>query len=84
MVFVYKYELCVHCYISEIFSVENLNYQVHLGMFTDEQHDVVMETLIYLFCKRHHNVRELFYHDSVNTLRPCGDMKVGQPGVSMM
>ncbi|KAL5009105.1 hypothetical protein ScPMuIL_014686 [Solemya velum] len=33
---------------------KDLNYQVHLGLFSDEQHDVVMEMLIFLFCKRHH------------------------------
>ncbi|XP_050407631.1 uncharacterized protein LOC126822670 isoform X2 [Patella vulgata] len=32
----------------------NLNYQVHLELFTDEQHDVVMETLMEMFCKKHH------------------------------
>ncbi|XP_067680271.1 uncharacterized protein [Haliotis asinina] len=32
----------------------NLNYQVNLAMFTEPQQDAVMETLMGMFCKRHH------------------------------
>ncbi|XP_041353431.1 uncharacterized protein LOC121371534 [Gigantopelta aegis] len=32
----------------------NLNYYVHFGLFTEEQQDVVMETLMSIFCKKHH------------------------------
>ncbi|XP_071079963.1 uncharacterized protein [Haliotis cracherodii] len=32
----------------------NLNYQVNLGMFSEPQQDAVMETLMAIFCKRHH------------------------------
>ncbi|XP_046579793.1 uncharacterized protein LOC124287339 [Haliotis rubra] len=32
----------------------NLNYQVNLAMFTEPQQDAVMETLMGIFCKRHH------------------------------
>ncbi|OWF46994.1 uncharacterized protein LOC110454907 [Mizuhopecten yessoensis] len=31
-----------------------LNYQVYLGLFTDEQQDVVMEALMSIFCKKNH------------------------------
>ncbi|XP_063426329.1 uncharacterized protein LOC134710079 [Mytilus trossulus] len=35
-----------------------LNHQVHLGLFTEEQQDIVMETLMSIFCKKHHKFME--------------------------
>ncbi|CAC5380429.1 unnamed protein product [Mytilus coruscus] len=35
-----------------------LNHQVHLGLFTEEQQDIVMETLMSIFCKKHHKYLE--------------------------
>lgn len=37
-------------------TTEDLNHHVHLGLFTEEQLDVVMETLMSIFCKKHHKV----------------------------
>ncbi|KAK3595552.1 hypothetical protein CHS0354_021661 [Potamilus streckersoni] len=32
----------------------DLNYRVHLGLFNEEQYDLVMETLMSIFCKKDH------------------------------
>lgn len=37
---------------------KDLNHHVHLGLFTEEQLDVVMETLMSIFCKKHHKYLE--------------------------
>ncbi|XP_061174037.1 uncharacterized protein LOC133183101 [Saccostrea echinata] len=36
----------------------DLNHHVHLGLFTEDQLDVVMETLMSIFCKKHHKYLE--------------------------
>lgn len=60
----YKYEYLVLLCMNENLNfglyffliIEDLNYYVYLGLFIEEQLDVVMEIFMLIFCKKYYKV----------------------------
>lgn len=60
----YKYEYLVLSCMNENLNfglyffliIEDLNYYVYLGLFIEEQLDVVMEIFMLIFCKKYYKV----------------------------